>query len=280
MVANLASTDANPSDVHQYALVSGAGDNDNGLFEIVGSQLRTRQAFDFENRSSFSVRLRTTDATGNFFETVQTISVINLLEVSAVQIGDGSPQRSTVDRVVIDLEGSVDIEAGAFLLQKRERDSQGALVLQTVTTTPTITLLPSGNTRVTLTFSGTYVRVPVAAPLLGALVDGNYQLTIDATKVRVAGTQTQLDGDRNGVGGGDYVLGTQAADNFFAMYGDSDGNRNVGVADFGRFRCRPSAKPKAMSAMTPRSTTTVTKPLAYPISASSARASAKRWISE
>lgn len=236
VVSDLTSIDANPNDLHQYQLVVGAGDSDNGLFEIVGSQLRTRQAFDFENRSNFSIRVRSTDATGNAFETTKLISVINLPEVVNVQIGDGSSQRSTIQQVVIELEGQLDIDADAFLIQKRERDNQGALALQTVTSTPVVTLLPSGNTRVILTFSGAYVRVQLAPPLLGALVDGNYQLTIDASKIRAAGTQLQLDGDRNGVGGGNYSLGTQAADNFFAFYGDSDGNRSVGVADFGRFR--------------------------------------------
>ncbi len=236
VVANLASVDANPSDVHQYALVPGTGDTDNGLFEIAGSLLRTRQAFDYESRNNFSIRLRTTDASGNSLETVQSISVINLPEVTTTQIGDGNAQRSRLDRIVLELEGQLDIDAGAFLVQKRERDSQGALLLQTVDATPVIDLLPNGNTRVTLTFSGAYVRAAVALPLLNALVDGNYQLTLDATKIRTAGTQTQLDGNRDGVSGGNYVFGAQAADKFFALYGDTDGDRTVGVADFGRFR--------------------------------------------
>ncbi len=212
LVANLSASDANPVDQHQFELVAGSGDSDNGLFEVVGGQLRTRQVFDYESRPSFSVRLRVTDATGNAFETSKAISVINLPEVVAVQIGDGTSQRSSVDRVVIELEGQLEIDAGAFSVQKRERDSQGQIVLLTVTTVSTISVLPNGNTSVTLTFDGSYARWS-----LGALVDGNYQLTIDATKVRVAATQTHLDGDRNGISGGDYILGTQATDRFFCL---------------------------------------------------------------
>ncbi len=237
VVANLGSVDANGNDVHIYSLVTGSGSDDNGLFEIVGGGLRTKQVFDFEIRSSYSVRVRSTDATGNSYETSQTISIINLPELSApARVGNGAVQRSTVDQLVIDMDAPVDIDAGAFLVQRRDYDAQGALIFQTVDTTATLSTLPGGNTRVTITFSGAFVRAQLAAPALSALVDGNYQLTIDSSKVRLAGTSTQLDGDRDGAAGGNYVLGAQAADKFFALFGDTDGDRAVGVADFGRFR--------------------------------------------
>ncbi len=235
-ISLLSSTDATPGDTHSYALVPGAGDTDNGLFEIVGNEIRNRQAINFESRPNYSIRVRTTDASGNSFETAQTLTVVNLPEVASIHIGNETAQWSTVDRVIIDFDGPVDIDAGAFLMQKRERDAQGALVLQTVDSTVAVSTLASGSTRVTLTFSGAYVRVALAAPKLSALVDGNYQLTIDSSKVRAAGLATQLDGDRNGTSGGNYVIGTQAADKFFAYYGDIDGDRILGIIDFGQFR--------------------------------------------
>ncbi|MFV1967270.1 MAG: hypothetical protein ACC628_17720, partial [Pirellulaceae bacterium] len=59
--------------------------------------------------------------------------------------------------------------------------------------------------------------------------DGNYKLTIDATKVRDA-ANNQLDGDGNGTGGDD------AVDEFFRLYGDATGDGVVGIPDFILFR--------------------------------------------
>ncbi|MEJ2706184.1 MAG: cadherin domain-containing protein [Anaerolineales bacterium] len=44
-----------------YALVSGAGDTDNGSFNISGDTLTTAAAFDYEAQSSYSILVRSTD---------------------------------------------------------------------------------------------------------------------------------------------------------------------------------------------------------------------------
>jgi hypothetical protein len=63
----------------------------------------------------------------------------------------------------------------------------------------------------------------------GSLSDGNYRLTIRADRIRnVAGTA--LDGDRDGLAGGN------ARDDFFRLFGDSDGDRDVDAVDRDRFR--------------------------------------------
>jgi autotransporter-associated beta strand protein len=46
--------------VFSYELVAGAGDDDNDLFEIDGQSLLTRAVFDYEARSSYSIRVRST----------------------------------------------------------------------------------------------------------------------------------------------------------------------------------------------------------------------------
>ncbi len=45
-----------------------------------------------------------------------------------------------------------------------------------------------------------------------------------------------LDGDSNGLAGGDFVRGTSATDAFFAYFGDTSGDGLVGIAEFGQFR--------------------------------------------
>ncbi len=158
--------------------------------------------------------------------------MVNIPElVGSIQFGDGTAQRSTVNQIVLDLDGAVEISAGAFTLQLRERDANNQLQLQTVNSTLVTNTLANGNTRVTLTFSGAYVRSGTTA-----LVDGNYQLQIDSSKIRTPNSTAFFDGDRNGTSGGNLVIGEQEADNFFSLYGDINGDRVVGVAEFGSFR--------------------------------------------
>lgn len=88
----------------------------------------------------------------------------------------------------------------------------------------------AGTTRATLTFSGPLVRSN------GSLADGNYVLTILGASIRRASDNLAFDGDSDGIAGGNYVLGDDETDNFFALYGDTNGDRLVGVSEFGEFR--------------------------------------------
>jgi gliding motility-associated-like protein len=80
VIGNLSSTDIDAGDTHTYTLVSGTGSTDNALFTLDGANLKTTVAFDFEAKSSYSVRVRTTDAGGLFFEKAITIKVLDVNE--------------------------------------------------------------------------------------------------------------------------------------------------------------------------------------------------------
>jgi hypothetical protein len=72
----LSSTDADlPDDTHTYSLASGSGDADNASFTITGNQLQTNAVFDYEAKNSYSIRVRTTDAGGLWYEGTFTIAV-------------------------------------------------------------------------------------------------------------------------------------------------------------------------------------------------------------
>ena len=62
------------------------------------------------------------------------------------------------------------------------------------------------------------------------LLDGNYQLVIDSSKVLRNGLA--MDGDADGVAGGDILWGDEQADAFYALYGDVNGDRTVGFSEF------------------------------------------------
>jgi hypothetical protein len=76
-VGNFSTTDPDSGDTHTYTLAAGAGDTDNAAFTIVGNTLQTAAVFDFETKSSYSIRVRSTDNGGLPFEKELTITVDN-----------------------------------------------------------------------------------------------------------------------------------------------------------------------------------------------------------
>lgn len=90
VVGTLSSTDVDTGDTHTYTLVSGVGSIDNTSFSIVGNQLKATPAFDFETKTSYSIRVKTTDAGGLSFEKVFTITVNNVDESPILSVSQSS----------------------------------------------------------------------------------------------------------------------------------------------------------------------------------------------
>ncbi len=67
-------------DTFTYTLVAGTGDTHNALFKITGDQLLVNGVIDFETTPTLSIRVRSTDQNGSFFEKVFTITVTNVNE--------------------------------------------------------------------------------------------------------------------------------------------------------------------------------------------------------
>lgn len=80
VVGNFSSTDLDAGNTFTYALVTGQGSTDNTAFEIVGNQLKAKQSFDFETKSTYSIRVKSTDAYGDWVEKELKISVGNVEE--------------------------------------------------------------------------------------------------------------------------------------------------------------------------------------------------------
>lgn len=77
-VGTLTTTDPTPGDTFTYTLASGAGDSDNGEFAISGSNLITdRSLAGFAGGTMLAVRVRTTDAIGDWYEESFLIEVID-----------------------------------------------------------------------------------------------------------------------------------------------------------------------------------------------------------
>ena len=64
-VGTVLALDADAEDMHTVAMVSGAGDTDNGAFTLTGNTLKLNASADFETKSSYSIRLRVTESNVN-----------------------------------------------------------------------------------------------------------------------------------------------------------------------------------------------------------------------
>jgi hypothetical protein len=133
--------------------------------------------------------------------------------VADAVINDGSAQRSMVNGITVTFDGEVTVDADAFELRRQD----GSPVALAVATS-----VVNGRTVAVLTFAGPDV-------VGGSLADGGYTLTVLADQVRDRWGR-ELDGDGDGVAGGDRV------DSFIRLFGDADGDGDVDQADRDSFR--------------------------------------------
>lgn len=83
-VGSFSATDPDTGNTFTYTLVSGAGSTDNGSFTIDGNVLKTGASFNYEVKSSYTIRVRVTDQNNGTFEKAFTISVTDVSEAPVV----------------------------------------------------------------------------------------------------------------------------------------------------------------------------------------------------
>lgn len=84
-VGTFTTTDPNTNDTFTYELVTGEGDTDNSSFSINGDKLTARDSFDFETKSTYNIRVKTTDSDNESFEKTLTINVSDRSEVPEIR---------------------------------------------------------------------------------------------------------------------------------------------------------------------------------------------------
>jgi gliding motility-associated-like protein len=121
-VGTFSSTDVDAANTFTYTLVAGTGDTDNASFNISGSNLRITNSPDFESKSSYSVRVRTTDQGSLTYEEAFTITINDVLETATISsINRETPagsvaNTSTVEFSVIFASGVTGVDATDFSL--------------------------------------------------------------------------------------------------------------------------------------------------------------------
>jgi hypothetical protein len=159
------------------------------------------------------------------------------ISVQAVQVNDGSIQRSEVRSITVtftelaDFAGG-DANAGAAFKLRRIQDGG------TVATTAAVSVDPNGRTVVTLTFSGAETdSVSALNGGMASLTDGRYTLSI---------LSADITGDTNGLnmrGGGpndNYISPTDTYGGFglhlYRLFGDANGDGVVDATDVGQLK--------------------------------------------
>ncbi|MHB0874723.1 MAG: Calx-beta domain-containing protein [Anaerolineae bacterium] len=142
-VGVLQAADIDAGDTHSYALVTGAGSGDNALFAISGGRLRTAAPFDYEATNSHTVRVRTTDAGGLWYEESFTVSVVAVDE-GPMAVGDAY---STVQ--------NTDLAVAAPGLLANDSDADGQPLIAILAADP-------AHGAVTLQADGSFVYAPEA----------------------------------------------------------------------------------------------------------------------
>ncbi|MFL5328249.1 MAG: hypothetical protein ACJ8C4_04990 [Gemmataceae bacterium] len=146
--------------------------------------------------------------------------------VTSVVFGDGSPQRSLVKRIVVTFSQPVSFMGGTASAFTVHRTGSGGTIGDV-----TLAASPSSGpaSTVTITFAGNLTDPG------GSLKDGLYNFLIDAAQVSGAGS-IALDGNNDGIPGGSYVVTGTAANKFYRLFGDQNGDAATDQMDYLIFR--------------------------------------------
>jgi hypothetical protein len=87
-VGTLTSTDPDTGNTFSYSLVAGTGSTDNYAFNISDSNLRITSSPDYEAKSIYYVRVRSTDQGGLFFEEAFIITINDLNEIALLSVSN------------------------------------------------------------------------------------------------------------------------------------------------------------------------------------------------
>jgi hypothetical protein len=157
-------------------------------------------------------------------------------------VNDGSAQRSEVRSIAVTFSGPVTFAGGtanavAPFQLKHVTDGVNVALAAAVSTDG------QGRTVVTLTFSGTETDALSAMNGgIASLADGRFQLTVNGGLVTDPVNGLALDGDANGVAGGNYLSPTDTITGgtgqlrLYRLFGDATGDGVVDQRDLGQFR--------------------------------------------
>ena len=87
MIGKLLTEDLDSLDSHTYKFVPGDGDADNISFSILSDLLLSSESFDYDTKSLYSIRIRSTDEAGNYCEVIFTINITQTTGLNDINAG-------------------------------------------------------------------------------------------------------------------------------------------------------------------------------------------------
>ena len=121
VVGDLIATDADPGDLHSFSLVAGAGDTDNGLFQIASGRLVTATVLDAIAQPTATVRVRAEDRVGLAFEQSLTIEIQDQNDVpteiqfDGMTVTVGEPAGTLIGTLSTDDPDPADVHTYSFI---------------------------------------------------------------------------------------------------------------------------------------------------------------------
>lgn len=98
IIGNLTTTDIDANETHSYTLVDGDGSENNSAFIIENNVLKVKNSLNYEEKSSYKIRIRTTDSGSAIFESPFIVEVINIeekpesLQLSTLSFNENVPK--------------------------------------------------------------------------------------------------------------------------------------------------------------------------------------------
>jgi len=185
-VGVLSSTDGSSGDTFTYTLVSGTDSTDNAFFSISGNSLKANNAGAL-TLGTKSVRVRSTDADGNFYEKVFSITVSELGPiVTSVNLASASTvvgSATSVDYIVTFNESVTGVDSSDFTLTRMGTANGTIASVSGSGTTFTVTvnsLSGDGTLRLDLISSGTGIVNGSSTAISGGFTSGQ-TYTLDHT---------------------------------------------------------------------------------------------------
>ena len=186
VVGTLTTTDPDVLDTFTYSLVSGTGSTNNASFRVVGNQLQSNAVFDFDVKSSYSIRLRTTDQSGGFVEKAFTIKVNELLQVLSTSLDTQGIVLAGSSQIVVSFNKAV-VHADVAANFELRRAGTDGLLLGTDSVIAPSSVVVLGKSAI-LTFP--------------TFVDDTYRLIVKDAITDTLGNA--LDGDQDRTSGGNW----------------------------------------------------------------------------
>ena len=121
IITTISSSDLDSDDTHNYTLINGIGSEDNQYFQIEKNNLRLLNSANFEEKSTYNIRIESSDKNKNTFSKSFTLSVNNLNEaptdfyLSKYNFNENIEPGSTVATIYANDEDKLDSHIFTFM---------------------------------------------------------------------------------------------------------------------------------------------------------------------